>query len=241
MSDTSGQAFTGRFDPATSAILPSAQATQVHLLRHGEVAELTQRVVRGQMDVELSPRGRAHGTALARWFANVEARPTRLFASDLVRCTALAGELGELVALPPRLDARLREQSMGAWEGRTWAEITRAEPAAVTAYWDDYYRARPQGGESLQDLERRVLDWWQETFARDAGERIAVVTHIGVIRVLLSHFLNLPASQSLRFAPATASHTCVTLGEAGAVVLSLGERPWTHSGTHAATHDGAGA
>lgn len=230
MTDSSGQAFTGEFDPATARILPSDTVTHVHLLRHGEVADFTRRVVRGQMDVELSPRGREHNAALARWFARVEPQPDVVYTSDLVRCGALAEELGALVQRVPIVDVRLREQSMGRWEGRTWAEITEAEPRAVTAYWDDYHGARPTGGESVEDLEVRVLGWWREILARSSGKRVAVVTHIGVIRVLLCHWLGLEGSQALRFTPATASHTAVEIGEAGAVVAAIGERPWSYAG-----------
>lgn len=227
MSGSRGQAFTGVFDTETTKILPSSEVTHLHLLRHGEVGDLTLRMVRGQMDVPLSPRGRHQQRELARWFAGTEPRPDRLFTSDLVRCTELAGELGALVRRAPEVDRRLREQSMGRWEGHTWEEVTRAEPSAVTAYWEDYFRARPTGGESVADLEARVLGWWRETLARHRGERLAVVTHIGAIRVLVCHFLGLAGSQALRFAPATASHTHIMLGAAGAVVSAIGERPWS--------------
>lgn len=235
-----GQAFSGVFDAHTAKILPSSEVTHVHLLRHGEVADLTSRVVRGQLDVALSRRGCRQHHELARWFVSSEPRPDRLFTSDLRRCLELASELGALIGHTPDVDARLREQSMGRWEGLAWEMITKAEPTAVTAYWDNYYRARPSGGESVADLEARVVAWWRETFPRERGRRIAIVTHIGAIRVLLCHFLGLDGTQALRFAPATASHTHVMLSEAGAVVSSIGERPWsfeTAAGCESATPD----
>lgn len=227
---TRGQAFTGRFDDATTKILPSSLVTHVHLLRHGEVAEFTKRIVRGQMDVALSPRGVAESSALARWLAAHEPRPDVVFTSDLVRCTELATDVARHSGRTPVVDARLREQSMGAWEGKTWAEITAAEPRAVTAYWDDYYEARPTRGESFADLEQRVLAWWSEMLLNHAGKRICVATHIGVIRAIVCHALGSPPNQALRFAPATASHTSISVSEAGAVVAQAGERPWMFEG-----------
>jgi len=221
-----GQAFTGTFDAATQKILPADWATHVHLLRHGEVAELTQRVVRGQMDVALSTRGIEQGEALARWVVAHEPRPDVVWSSDLVRCRVLAEQIAKSHGVPLRIDARLREQSMGTWEGRSWAEITAAEPTAVTAYWDDYHTARPTRGESFADLERRANAWWDEATTAHRGQRIHVVTHIGVIRAFLCRALGVSGSQALRFAPATASHTKIAASEAGAVVSSLGERPW---------------
>ncbi len=225
----SGQAFTGEFDAATLSILPSSAVTHVHLLRHGEVEAMTDRVVRGQLDVPLSARGAVESELLSAWLARHEPRPDVIFTSDLVRCSVLAGDVGARVSREPIVDARLREQSMGAWEGRTWAEITASEPAAVTAYWNDYQRTRPTGGESFADLEARVVSWWRATIAAHAGKRIVVATHIGVIRALLCHWLGIPGDQALRFAPATASHTSVAISEAGAVVMQFGERPWLES------------
>ena len=221
-----GQAFTGVFDAATQRILPADWATHVHLVRHGEVAELTERVVRGQLDAPLSARGVEQGEALARFLARHEPRPDAVWSSDLLRCRALAERVAASSRAPLSIDPRLREQSMGAWEGRTWAAITAAEPAAVTAYWDDYHRARPTNGESFADLEQRVGAWWDEATRAHRGGRIVVVTHVGVIRALLCRALGIAGREALRFAPATASHTKIALSEAGAVVSTIGERPW---------------
>ncbi|MBK7875269.1 MAG: histidine phosphatase family protein [Planctomycetes bacterium] len=231
----SGQAFTGRFDAITARILPSSLVTHVHLLRHGTVQGMEQRIVRGQLDEPLSSAGRAESAALARWFARNEPRPDRIVSSDLVRCRELAGLVARESGAPLELDPRLREQSMGRWEGLTWAEITAAEPENVRAYWNDYFHVQPSGGESFQELTLRVATFWNELLAQHAGERIVVVTHIGVIRVLLCELLGVPGEDALRFAPAVASHTALQLGEAGAVLNALGERPWRFEGAREPT------
>lgn len=223
-----GQAFTGSFDAATRTILPANWATHFHVLRHGEVAELSNRVVRGQMNAALSPRGVEQGERLARWLERHEPKPSAVWTSDLARCRALAERIATLHGVPLRVDARLREQSMGAWEGRTWADITASDPAAVTAYWDDYHATRPERGESFADLERRAGAWCDDALAEHRGDRVHVVTHVGVIRALLCRALGVHGSQALRFAPATASHSRITWSEAGAVVSGVGERPWLH-------------
>ncbi len=197
---------------------------------------MTDRVVRGQLDVQLSDSGALESRLLSAWLARHEPRPDVVFSSDLLRCTALADDYGAKVARVPVRDVRLREQSMGAWEGRAWADITATDPKAVTAYWDDYHRARPTGGESFADLEARVVAWWRATFEAHVGQRIVVSTHIGVIRALLCHWLGIQGNQALRFAPATASHTSVAIGEAGAVVMQFGERPWLAEVRNAPSH-----
>lgn len=225
-STSGGQAFTGRFDAATKAILPSDAVTHLHLLRHGDVARMHQRIVRGQLDEPVSPRGVEEHRSLARFVAEREPRLDVLYTSDLSRCRVLAEELGARIGLAPIVDARLREQSMGAWEGSSWADVSAREPAAVTAYWNDYAHARPTGGESMADVARRTGEWWNEAHARHRGARVAAVTHVGAIRTLLCRFLDHPLDSALRFAPATASQTTVAIADAGAVVSCVGERPW---------------
>ncbi len=221
-----GQAVTGAFGARTEAIMPDARVVHVHLLRHGEVERFTQRAVRGQVDVEVSGAGREQHVALARWMAAHLPRPDLLLSSDLSRCADLATRVREVTGCAPRFEPRLREQAMGAWEGRTWDELSAEAPAAVTAWWDDYVGARAPGGESLGDLAARVGALWRELLPDLWGRRVVIVTHIGVIRVLLCELLGLPIGEALRFSPAAASHTSLVIADAGPVVQALGERPW---------------
>jgi len=221
MSEHGGQAFDGRVDAATARILPSRAVLEVHLLRHGAVEALGTRTVRGQLDAPLSAEGLLQHEALARWLVPRLRADARVCSSDLVRCRDLA----ERLQRPVTWDARLREQHMGRWEGRSWQAITEDDPERVRRYWADYVHTRPDGGESLADLQARVLPLWRELAAQDGA--IVLVTHIGVIRSLLCAWLGIGLDQALRLAPATASVTHVLLSEAGAVVNNLGERPWT--------------
>lgn len=226
MSPTHGQAAGERFDPTTQEELPSTAVTRLHLLRHGEVESFGERVVRGQLDAPLTERGRGQHRVLAEWLVDCEAAPQRIYTSDLSRCEHLARELETRTGLTAERDPRLREQSMGAWQGRTWGAITREDAARIHAYWNDYVNVRPPGGESLRELSGRVADWWEALRPELEDRRVAVVTHVGVIRALLCHLLDVPAEHALRFAPAVASHTAVLVSDAGAVLAALGERPW---------------
>lgn len=240
---TRGQAAGESFDPTSSAAFPSTRVTRLALLRHGEVESMDQRVLWGQADVRLSPEGERQSAELARWYAESERRPELLFSSDLQRCARLARDLGARIGLEPEFVPALREQQLGAWQGRTWGEITRGELGLVRAYWSDYAHTRPPGGESLADVSARVHAWWDAQRARTEGRAVALVTHVGVIRTILCQALRHPLEEALRFAPATASHSALILSEAGAVLTSFGERPWLAGaavGAHA-TRAGEGA
>jgi broad specificity phosphatase PhoE/nicotinamide riboside kinase len=214
--------------------MPSDVVTQLHLLRHGEVAGFTERRVRGHHDDPPSAAGAAQHAALAAWAAAHLPRPDVILCSDLLRCRDLGERLAAATGAPLELDAALREQAMGAWEGRTWADLTREHGALVTAWWTDYAHMRAPGGESLVELAARVGGWRSARLPALAGRRALLVTHIGVIRALLCDALGLPLDQALRFSPAAASHTALTFAESGAVVTALGERPWLAAGASSA-------
>ena len=204
------------YDPATLRIIPSLRVARVHVFRHGEVVRGPERMCRGQADVQLSTAGIEASARVARRFLDEFGAPDRGLTSDLSRCTALADRFG----VEPELLPGLREQDMGEWEGRTWAELSQADGAAVTAYWANYLLAQPTGGERWVDTAERVLRTWKELGELEG--RVVVCTHVGPIRALLCGWLNLGPDQALRFAPGYCSETRVLLAEAGAVIERMG-------------------
>ena len=227
---SSGQAGDGGFEHATRSAMPEELVTTLHLLRHGDVSDLGERRARGQLDVALTERGERQHDRLVEWFVACEARPERIITSDLSRCRLLADQLGVQLGITPEPDERLREQSMGDWEGRPWDAITRELGPAINDYWNDYFESRPPHGESLRDLHARVGEWWASERAALAGRRAVIVCHVGVIRALCCHFLGIAPDEALRFAPAVASHTRILLAAPGAVLECFGERPWLRAG-----------
>ena len=225
--DTSrGHAVGRTFDAETQGVMPDAGFLDVHLLRHGAVEGFGERTVRGHHDTPLSAEGLLQHDRLVHWFAGHERAPDRVVCSDLTRCRDLGERLAARLRRPLEVEPALREQDMGDWEGRTWRALTAEYGRAVNDYWDDYVGARPPGGESLEDCAARVGACWDGLTARHDGSRLLVVTHTGVIRVLLCRALGLPLGEALRFAPPAASHTQLQLAAAGAVLSTLGERPW---------------
>lgn len=104
-----------------------------------------------------------------------------LWSSPLMRCRALAEQLHAR----PVIDDRLAEMHFGAWEGRHWDDIPRAE---LDAWAADVAGYAPPGGESPRDLQRRALDFVASLTVPEA----VIVTHAGVIRTLLAHWQGLP-------------------------------------------------
>ncbi len=101
----------------------------------------------------------------------------RIVTSPLARCARLAELLGMARGLPLTVDHRLAELDFGAWEGRRWDDIPRAE---IDAWAADLMHARPHGGESVAMLAERAAA------ALDEADGALAVTHMGVIRAALA-------------------------------------------------------
>ena len=150
-----------KWDVVTDQALPSRQVTHLHFIRHGRVETGGQRMAYGHLDLPLSAEGeRQTREVVERVVAQFE-DVKGVLSSDLKRTRAIAEPLAERLGVPLLTDPALREQSMGDWEGQTWAELTAASPTKVRDFWTRYHEVAPPNGESLEDLSRRVLDFFQ--------------------------------------------------------------------------------
>lgn len=183
---------------------------RIGLLRHGEVEGGS--CFRGSTDHPLSRVGlaqmRAATAADTGW--------QRVISSPLSRCTEFATEYAAAHGLPLDLEPRLQEMHFGDWEGRTAAELMAADPGALDRFWQAPHRHTPPGGEPLADFQQRVLTAWDERLERHAGEDLLLVTHGGVIRVLLCLVSDHPLERLLDFeVPYAALRRIRVAGEAG--------------------------
>jgi alpha-ribazole phosphatase len=105
----------------------------------------------------------------------IESAP--FYSSPLERCAMLAREIadGRSVTLTPAL----LELDFGAWQGRCWDAIPRAE---LDAWAADLWRYAPGRGESA---EAAAVRWrsWVDSLHRQPSEAVIAVTHAGLIRV----------------------------------------------------------
>jgi alpha-ribazole phosphatase len=176
------------------------------MLRHGET--VSGDGFRGRLDDELSEAGwqqlRSVVTGAGPW--------QRIISSPLLRCAQFAVELAEQRKLPLELEPELRELDFGEWEGRTAAELMVDQSEELGRFWRDPYAFTPPGGEPLVHFETRVLAAIERLTDRCAGERVLLVTHGGVMRLLLAQARGLPREQLL----------LVEVGHAGLFGLKTG-------------------
>ena len=161
------------------------------LLRHGET-ELGGGL-RGSLDDALTDTGWAQMRA-----AVLERGPwDRLVSSPLQRCSRFAEELGAQLGLPVQLDKDLQELHFGTWEGQSAATLMETDAEALGLFWADPYSFTPPEGERVEDFSTRVLAAVGRLHASYAGQRILLISHGGVMRLLLAQARGLPREQLL--------------------------------------------
>lgn len=112
-----------------------------------------------------------------------------VWTSPLQRCRKLAEHLFPHLQL--KFEPRLKEIDCGEWELQKWDDI----PSEIIDPWmKDYVNIRIPGGENYIDLYDRVVESFLEIASRETP--VAIVTHGGVIRSILSHITGTPLLDS---------------------------------------------
>ncbi len=160
--------------------LAQCHAQELLLIRHA-ITDMTGTLC-GQSDPPLNATGREQATALASLLSGWNVR--RLYASDLQRAVETAQPLAQLWNIPIVTRSDLREISFGAWEGRRWSEI-RNDGTDIRAM-ESLPELRAPDGETFSCFRDRVRCAWKQTIAGSGGQTTIIVTHLGVMRVILS-------------------------------------------------------
>ena len=164
---------------------------RLDLLRHGET-ELGG-CLRGSLDDALTE----HGWAQMRAAVQAQGPWDRVLSSPLQRCARFAEELGARLGVPVHLEADLQELHFGAWEGRSAAALMETDAEGLGLFWSDPYAFTPPEGEPVTQFAARVLAAVQRLHRAYAGQRVLLVSHGGVMRLLLARARGLPREQLL--------------------------------------------
>ena len=166
----------------------------IDLLRHGET--INHKNYCGSTDTALTSNGWAQ-----MWSVSEKSPPgwDYMITSPLIRCANFAETFSRRYMIPCTVDERIKEIHFGDWENRSAAELMRTDANILSRFWNNPVLNTPPNGESFYDFETRVLSAWQDITSQCKGEEILMITHGGVIRIILCHVLQHPVGRMLEF------------------------------------------
>jgi broad specificity phosphatase PhoE len=169
----------------------------LYLVRHGATVNnlANPPVLQGRgVNLGLSAEGVRQAQKTAQFLRR---RPlSSAYSSVLAR----AVETAEIIVAPHGLEVNqleaITEVDVGLWEGRSWTEIAQTDAEAYRLFLEDAGAHGYLGGETLSQVEARVVPALRETMARHLGQRVLVVAHNVVNRAFLASLLQLPMSRA---------------------------------------------
>ena len=172
--------------------------TRIVFTRHGLPVWPPERYA-GSSNIELSDEGRIQATRLAEWATGAG------LSGDLVQSARRARDTAEIVAdavgLPVTVDARLTELDFGVGEGLTSEEMRERFPIERRAFELDPALNPLPGAEHAHLAAQRMHEAVIDIEAAAGEDRVLVVSHSTVIRLLVCQLLGLPLREYRRRMP----------------------------------------
>jgi probable phosphoglycerate mutase len=207
-------------DPVEGEAAPGhPSTTRLVLVRHAVTAQTGPLLSGRTPGIDLSEKGREQAKRLGERLAGLPIDV--VYASPIERTSQTAAAIAAHHGLEVQPLEGVLEADYGTWTGGTISEL------AKTDLWKTVQRApsraRFPGGESLAEMQARMVGTLEEVVARHRGELIVVVSHADPIKAALAHYTGVHLDLFQRIVVSPASVTVFELGEHGAAMLKCND------------------
>lgn len=167
--------------------------TELYLLRHGE-PEIRNALL-GKTDAKLTPLGWKQLCTAAESINEI----AKLITSPLARCSEFAEHWASKTGVPTETNRAFQECDFGDWDGQSFDVIKENYSSELSQFLIEPASFTPNGGETLADFQQRVRIGINVLLTKNAGKRVLLITHAGVIRCLISWCLKIDNLSSVPF------------------------------------------
>lgn len=157
--------------------------TTMIFVRHGQSMGNLQNEFLGHTDLDLSELGYQQAERTGAYIAE-NFLVDKIYASDLIRAYHTAEAAAKRLQLPIIKEPKLREIYAGDWEKKTFTELETEYPKEYQVWLSDIGNAKCTNGETVKDLQRRVLPCVKKIAEKNDGKTLLIATHATVLRVL---------------------------------------------------------
>lgn len=159
------------------------QNALIDLMRHGAIAG--EPGLYGWHDVPVNETGRLQ----MRQSTGIDLQYQQVYSSPLQRCHEFAREYCTRHNLLLQTHQALKEMNFGNWDGKTFPEL-QEQWSQLEAFWANPANVTPPNGEALEVFRARINAVWAEIIEASRNTHTLVVTHAGVIRMILGELLH---------------------------------------------------
>lgn len=159
-------------------------STHLYLIRHGESEANKIDAFAGHSQFDLTEQGRAQAEKVAEYLSTIHV--DAIYASDLPRAYRTSLPTAARLGLEVIQTKGLREIDAGTWDGRAFDDLLANDPNYPT-WISNIGHARPTDGESVTELQARVLAELTAIAERHEGQTVFVFTHATPIRTFAAH------------------------------------------------------
>jgi len=164
----------------------------ITLVRHGEVDEAYHRCYNGHNDITLSTKGREEAKALSKVLEHQTY--DAIYSSDLRRCRETTEHIISISkCMTPIYTQDLREKSWGRHEGMTFDAIVQRD-GLVYENFEQWITTLD--GEPYDLYISRIKEFFTQTLPQTPYNNVLVITHAGVIRVLMHLLQNISLEEA---------------------------------------------
>ncbi len=192
---------------------------RLFLIRHGETPFNRAKRYCGITDVTLTSKGTKQAQGLRGKFRRI--RIDAIYTSPLRRtCQTARLAFGSKMPLQPV--SALKELNFGKWEGLTLKQIINKYPTRANYWLKQPFKTKIPQGESISYLKNRVMGFIHQLVTNQKHYRnIALVTHSGPIRVIISEILGLGFMGYWHVNPQLASACVLSFNEHSLIEYSV--------------------
>jgi probable phosphomutase (TIGR03848 family) len=195
------------------------KSTTLVLVRHAVTAQTGPLLSGRTPGIDLSEAGIEQAASVAARLAVLPVRA--VYASPIERTRQTAAHIADQHRLEVRVLPGVIEADYGEWTGGKIADL------AKTDLWKTVQivpsRARFPGGESIAEMQSRMVGALEQLVADHPGELIVVVSHADPIKAAIAHFSGMHLDLFQRVTVSPASVTVFELGQFGAALVKCND------------------
>lgn len=191
------------------------KTTTIYLLRHGKVDGAP--ALYGQTDIEVTDAiNQIILNDLNAFQQNTDAKISQVISSPLKRCYKVAKQFSTINELPFTTVSAFQEIHFGQFDGVSFDSISDKKNSdeawqQLENFWQNPDAHPLPDAELLAGFYQRVKTAWHNMLDTYPTENILLVSHGGVIRMILSYLLDIDHGNSALFSQLTIKNNSITL------------------------------